>query len=143
MATELSTVTSILSKEEIQYQIDIFTHWYGIIENILYSGHLHCLCNFYSGCQTEIDFITNTKNYCCICQFSSLFDTITLHHIKRATHKIRSYYGEILKVLCEVKILGCNIFWDEDVVYSVESEGKCEFFNLKDEISFILFVKPR
>ena len=43
MASELSTVTSLLSKEEIQYQIDIFMHCYKIIENILYSGHLHCL----------------------------------------------------------------------------------------------------
>ena len=139
MASELSTVTSILSKEEIQYQIDIFMHCYKITENILYSGHLHCLCDFYSGCQTEIDFIRNTKNYCWICQFSSLFDTITLHQIKHDTHKIGSYYGEILKV-CEAKILGCNDFWDEDVAYSFESEGKCEFFNLEDEISFLFYL---
>ena len=140
MAPELSTVTSILLKGEIQYQIDICTHCYKIIENILYSGHLRCLCDFYSGCQTEIDFITNTKNYCCICQFSSLFDTITLHQIKCDTHKMRSYYGEILKVVCEAKILGCNDFWDEDVVYSVESEEKREFFNFEDEISFLFYL---
>ena len=140
MASELSTVTSILSKEEIQYQIDTFTHCYKIIQNILYPGHLHFLCDFYSGCQTKIGFISNTKNYCRICQFSSLFDTITLHQIKRDTHKIRSYYGEILKVVCEAKILGCNDFWDEDVVYSVESEEKCEFFNLEDEISFLFYL---
>ena len=121
----MSTVTSILSKEEIQYQIDIFTHCYKIIDNILYSGHLHCLCDFYRGCQTKIHFITNRKKYCCICQFSSLFDTITLYQIKRDTHEIRSYYDEILKVVCEVKIFGYNEFWNEDIVYSVESEGKC------------------
>ena len=132
MASELPTVTSILSKEESQYQIDIFMHCCKIIGIILYSGHLYCWCDFYSGCQTEIDFITNTKKYCCICQFSSLFDTITLHQIKRDTHKIRSYYGEILKVVCKAKILDCNDFWDEDVMYSVESEAICEFFNFED-----------
>ena len=72
-----------------------------------------------------------------------MFDTITLHQIKRDTHKIRSYYGEILKVVCEAKILGCNDFWDEDVVYSVESEGKCEFFNLEDEIPFYFICKTK
>ena len=119
MASELSTVTSIFSKKEIQYQIDVFTHCSKIIENILYSGHLHCLCDFYSGCQTEIDFITNTKNYCCIFQFSSLFDTIKLHQIKHDRQKIQNYYDEILKVVCEAKKLGCNDFWNEDVVYPV------------------------
>ena len=118
----------------------IFTQCYKIIENMLYSGQLHCLCEFYSGCQTEIDFITNTKNYCCICQFGSLFDTITLHQIKHDTKKMHSYYGEILKVICEAKILGCNDFLDEDVVYSVKSKGKCDFFNLEDEISFLFYL---
>ena len=118
----------------------VFIQCYKIIENMLYSGHLHCFCEFYSVCQTEIDFITNTKNYCWTCQFDSLFDTITLHQIKHDPKKIRSYYGEILKVVCEVKMLDCSNFWDEDVVYSVESEGKCDFFNLEDEISFLFYL---
>ena len=69
-----------------------------------------------------------------------MFDTITLHQIKRDMYKIRCYYGEVLKVVCEAKILGCNDIWDEDVVYSVESEGKSEFFNLEDEISFLFYL---
>ena len=80
------------------------------------------------------------KNYSCICQFGSLFDNITLHQIKHDTKKIRSYYGEILKVVCEAKILGCNDFLDEDVLYSVKSEGKCVFFNLENEISFLFYL---
>ena len=82
----------------------------------------------------------NTKNYCSICQFGSLFDTIILHQIKHGTKKIRSYYGEILKVVFKAKILGSSDFWDEDVVYSVESEGKCDFFNLENEISFLFYL---
>ena len=95
---------------------------------------------FTVGCQTEIDFITNTKNYCCIFQFSSLFYTITLHQIKHDRQKIQSYYDEILKVVFEAKILGCNDFWNEDVVYPGESEEKCAIFNLQDEMSFLSYL---
>ena len=70
-----------------------------------------------------------------------MLDAITLHQIKRDTHKISSYYGETLKVVCEAKILGCNGFWDKDVVYSVENEGKCKFFNLENEIFKNFFLR--
>ena len=124
MASELSTVTSILSKEEIQYQIDIFMHCYKIIDNLLYSGHLHCLCDFYRGCQTKIHFITNRKKYCCICQFSSLFDTITLYQTKPDTHEIRSYF--VKRKYLVIMSFGMKIL--------------CILLKVKENVNFLIFL---
>ena len=90
-----------MSSEEVDYQRKLFAECYKIIENVLYAGRYYCLCDYYSGCQTEIDFIMNVKNYHCICLFNHHFDTGALHRIKRNTVDLRSYYNEIMIVVCE------------------------------------------
>ena len=117
----------------------IFHECYRIIENFLYTGHWYCLCDLYEGCQTEMNFIMNTKGYCCICQFDFNFNTDELHKVKHDTAKLRSYYNEILKVICEAKKLGYEDFWDEEVQckYRIHSEGR-QFISYLREVNFCL-----
>ena len=116
-----------MSSEEVDYQRKVFAEFYKIIENFLYAGRYYCLCDHYRGCQTEMDFIMNIKNYCCICLFDQHFDTGTLHRIKRNAVELRSYYNEIMKVVCEALKLGCLNFWEQDVYYTIQNVNKGTF----------------
>ena len=74
---------------DLEYRKKIFKECHKIIEKFLYQGHQHCLCKVYTGPPTELDFLTRTRNICCVCYFSSHFDTSMLHKMKHDAFKLR------------------------------------------------------
>ena len=131
-----------MSFQEVEYQRKVFAECYKIIENFLHAGRYYCLCDRYSGCQTEIDFITNIKNYCCVCLFEQHFDTGTLHRIKRNAVELRSCYNEIMKVVCEALKFGCLNFWEQEVYYTIQNvtKGTFDLCNLSDNMDFLFYL---
>lgn len=70
----------------------------------------------------------NCSNYCCVCLFDIDFSSDELHKIKRDTMKLRSYYSEILKAICEMKTLGCASFWHSEVQYKFRDDAEDNTF---------------
>ena len=108
---------------------------YTIIDNFLY----YCMCDSYLGCQTQMNFVTNTKTYCYICLFSWHFNAGMLHKVKNNTEQLRALYDEILKVCCDALKSGCTNFWDQDFYYSMTNlkEGRVLICSLNNDIYFL------
>ena len=69
---------------------------YKIIEKFLYQDHVYCFCLNYLGPPTEVDYLTRTRNVCCICSFGEQFHTGMLHEIKHDSVKHKQMLGDII-----------------------------------------------
>ena len=86
---------------------------------------------FYSGCCSLEKFLRLKKRYCCICQFQDRFNLWGLNEIKRDLPKLKKYYSEIMKEVCEIKkvIASKESFWEREIYYIIRSDGVFIFFN--------------
>ena len=95
----------------------------------------------YSGCQTKIDFITNTKNYCCICQFGSSFDTITLHQISMTQRKYVVIMVRSWKLFVKQKYLVIMTFWMKMLCILSKVKGNMIFLIWRMKYPFYFICK--
>ena len=123
---------------DLEYRKKMFKECYKNIENFLYQGHQHCLCKLHTGPTTELDFLTRTRNICCVCSFPSRFDIGMLHRVKHDTVKLRALFDEVLKVCIEAVRLCCTDFWERDIYYSVTNvnENKTHLCALDNDFDF-------
>ena len=89
-----------------------------------------------------MDFIINIKNYCCVCLFDQHFDTGILHRIKSNAVELRSYYNDMMKVVCEALQPGCLNFWEQEVYCTTQNVNKGNFnlCNLSDNMDFLFYL---
>ena len=112
------------SDHDLETRRRTFKLCYKIIENFLYQGHGYCLCSDYLGPPTEVDYLTRSRNVCCICSFGQRFDTVMLNEIKHDDIKLKRMLSDIFKVCTEAIKLGCAHFWDLDINYSFTNVDK-------------------
>ena len=90
------------------------------------------------GRPTEVDYLTRTRNVCCICSFGEQFDTRMLHEVKRDGVKLKQMLSDIHKVCTETIKLGCTNFWDQDIYYSFQhGEEKLVIYAAENDIDFL------
>ena len=104
----------------------------------MYQGYVYCLCSNYLCPPTEVDYLTRTRNVCCICSFGEQFDTEMLHEIKHDGVKLKQMLSDIYKICTEAIKLGCTNFWDQDIYYSFQcGEEKTVICAAEDDIDFL------
>ena len=129
-----------MSPKELAYVKTLFFEGFKIIKNMHTMEHWFGVCQYYSGCCSLENFLRLKKRYCCICQFQDRFNLWGLNEIKRDLPKLKKYYSEIMKEVCEIKkvIASKESFWEREIYYIIRSDGVFIFFNKAKKIISVI-----